>query len=54
MQTFEPGEDWFWNFETDKYAAGPELAAPRSHPEEQPVPGPAGAVPSDWADQLNR
>jgi hypothetical protein len=53
IQSFEPGEDWFWNFETDKYAAGPELAPPRQHPEHQPVPGPAGAVPQDWAQLLH-
>jgi hypothetical protein len=42
MQSFERGEDWFWDFETDEYAAGPQLAPPR-----QPAPGPAGAVPQD-------
>ena len=54
MQSFEPGEDWFWNFETDKYAAGPELAPPLAHPEDQPVPGPAGGVPTDWVDHLHQ
>src|SRR3954447_5683946 len=28
--------------------AGPKLQGPHSHPPDQPVPGPAGAVPSDW------
>ena len=54
MQSFEPGEDWFWDFETDEYAAGPALAPPHGHPDDQPVPGPAGAVPNDWPDRLNR
>ena len=54
MQSFEPGEDWCWNFETDRYAALPALAPPRDHPEDQPVPGPAGAVPDDWVDHLNQ
>jgi Zn-finger in ubiquitin-hydrolases and other protein len=53
IQTFEPGEDWFWNFETDEYATGAKLAPPRQHPERQPVPGPAGAVPADWAHRLH-
>jgi hypothetical protein len=53
MASFEPGEEWFWNFGTDKYAAGPELAPPLHHPESQPVPGPAGAVPEDWAEHLH-
>ena len=54
MRSFEPGEDWFWNFDTDKFAAGPALAPPSHHPEDQPVPGPAGLVPDDWVEQLNQ
>jgi hypothetical protein len=53
MRSFEPGEDWFWDFETDAYAEGPDLAPPSHHPESQPVPGPAGAVPADWVQQLH-
>jgi len=53
IQSFEPGEDWFWDFESDDYARGPHLAPPHHHPEDQPVPGPAGAVPRDWAQQLH-
>jgi hypothetical protein len=53
VQSYEPGENWFWNFETNElYEGGPELAAPVSHPEEQPAPGPAGRVPADWAKVL--
>jgi Zn-finger in ubiquitin-hydrolases and other protein len=54
MRSFEPGEDWFWNFETDDYADGPTLAPPHAHPDDQPVPGPAGLVPADWVDHLHR
>ena len=54
MTSYEPGEDWYWDFETDEYAQGPDLAPPTHHPEDQPVPGPAGAVPADWQQQLNR
>lgn len=54
IQSYEPDEDWFWNFETDKYAAGAPLAPPVDHPPEQPVPGPAGAVPADWVQYLHR
>ena len=54
MQSFEPGEDWFWDFETDEYAAGPQLVPPLHHPEDQPAPGPAGAVPQDWVQRLHR
>ena len=54
MQSFEPGEDWFWDFEADDYGEGPALAPPDSHPVDQPVPGPEGAVPHDWMTRLNR
>lgn len=53
MQSFEPGEDWFWNFETGKGFNGPELAPPGSRPESQTVPGPDGRVPEDWQSRLN-
>jgi len=52
IQSFEPGEDWFWSYELNAYAHGPRLADPQHHPDSQPVPGPAGRVPIDWRDQL--
>jgi hypothetical protein len=52
VQSFEPGEDWFWSFAEEAYANGPALAPPDSRPEDQPVPGPAGAVPADWQSRL--
>lgn len=48
VQSFEPGEDWFWNYETEEAFTGPLLAPPTQHPISQPVPGPAGRVPRDW------
>ena len=48
MQSFEPGEDWFWNYATGQVIDGPILARPHAHPASQPTPGPAGAVPSNW------
>jgi Zn-finger in ubiquitin-hydrolases and other protein len=54
IQSFEPGEDWFWDFEADDYGEGPQLTPPDSHPAGQPTPGPAGAVPSDWMSHLHR
>src|SRR5690349_14576330 len=48
IQSFEPGEDWYWSYEADAFYEGPELAPPTSHPADQPVPGPAGNVPPDW------
>jgi hypothetical protein len=53
IQTFEPGEDWFYDYRTDAFLEGPALAAPQHHPVDQPVPGPAGRVPPNWVDLLN-
>jgi hypothetical protein len=54
IQSFEPGESWYWDFRTDAYATGPELAPPQHRPVDQASPGPAGAVPRDWVERLNR
>jgi hypothetical protein len=54
IRSFEPGEDWYWDFATDDYADGPQLAPPAHHPQDQPVPGPAGVVPADWQRHLQR
>ena len=54
MQSFEPGEDWFWNFEREKGLLGPRLADPQSRPEDQPVPGPEGRVPDNWRDLIHQ
>jgi hypothetical protein len=53
LQSFEPGEDWFYDYRSDGFFEGPALASPDSHPADQPVPGPAGAVPNDWQRHLN-
>jgi hypothetical protein len=53
ITSFEPGEDWFWNFALADEVAGVPLAPPRHHPLDQPTPGPAGSVPRDWMDRLN-
>jgi len=52
IQSFEPGEDWFWSYRLNDFADGPRLADPQHHPTSQPVPGPAGRVPADWQEQL--
>ena len=52
-RSFEPGEDWFWDYRSGDYIDGPELAPPASRPVDQPVPGPAGQVPPNWQDFLN-
>jgi hypothetical protein len=54
IASFEPGEDWFWSYETNElYESGPALVPPDSHPASQPVPGPAGRVPRDWQRHLH-
>jgi hypothetical protein len=53
IRSFEPNEPWFWNYSSEEYAYGPELAPPDHHPLDQPVPGPAGRVPRDWEDHLH-
>ena len=53
VQSFEPGEDWFWDYQAEGYGSGPALAPPVAHPPGQPVPGPAGRVPADWASRLH-
>jgi hypothetical protein len=53
ISSFEPGEEWFWNYQTSTYIDGPSLVPPDCHPLDQPVPGPAGRVPSDWAAHLH-
>ena len=54
IRSFEPGEDWFWSYETDEfYGGGPELAPPEHHPVSQTVPGPAERVPADWQSHLH-
>ncbi|MEW1698390.1 UBP-type zinc finger domain-containing protein [Streptomyces sp. NPDC093249] len=54
VQSFEPGEAWFWNYATNGlYDSGPALAAPGDHPADQSVPGPADRVPGDWQTRLH-
>jgi hypothetical protein len=53
IRSFEPGEDWFWDYSTQEFYEGPALAPPDHHPASQPVPGPQGSVPSDWERHLH-
>ncbi|MBV9718712.1 MAG: UBP-type zinc finger domain-containing protein [Candidatus Eremiobacteraeota bacterium] len=53
IASFEPGEEWFYDYRTEQFVDGPALPAPRWHPDEQPVPGPAGRVPHDWQRRLS-
>ena len=53
IASFEPGEDWFYDYEEEAVIPRAELASPRSHPVDQPVPGPEGRVPRDWRSLLH-
>jgi ubiquitin-hydrolase Zn-finger-containing protein len=48
IRSFEPGESWFWNYRTEEFYDGPQLAPPEHHPLSQSTPGPADRVPFDW------
>ncbi len=52
IRTFEPNEDWFWDYATNQYSDGPALAPPEHHPLDQSVPGPAERLPADWQELL--
>ena len=53
IRSFEPGEDWFWDYRTEQFYDGPPLAPPQHHPLDQPTPGPEGRVPADWERYLH-
>ncbi len=52
-QSFEPGENWFWDYVAEDYYDGPKLADPQSHPIEQTTPGPRDRVPADWRQRVH-
>jgi hypothetical protein len=53
IRSFEPGETWYFSYETQDTYEGPELTPPQHHPYDQSVPGPANRVPSDWQRHLH-
>ena len=53
IASFEPGEDWCYDYRTGDTVASPQLSEPTAHPAHQPVPGPSGRVPHDWQSKLN-
>lgn len=53
IASFEPGENWFYDYRSGKVFDGPVLAGPRAHPPEQAVPGPADRLPDGWEYQLH-
>jgi len=53
IASFEPGENWFYDYRTREMIEGVELLPPHAHPKHQPTPGPHGRVPVDWESLLN-
>ena len=53
IASFEPGEDWFYDYEKQATIEGATLPPPHAHPKNQPAPGPAGRVPANWESLLN-
>ena len=53
IASFEPSEDWFYDYRTEAATRGAELAPPRWHPVDQAVPGPQGQVPRNWRSLLH-
>ena len=54
IRTFEPDEDWFYDYQTGQAFDGPDLAPPESRPPDETAPGPRGRVPQDWAEHIHR
>ena len=48
IRSFEPEEDWFYDYRSDQPVEGPTLVDPQHHPLDQSTPGPAERVPDDW------
>lgn len=53
VRSFEPGEDWFYDYRNQDFVTGPDLAPPSSRPEGQGVPAPADRVPPNWRDLIH-
>ena len=52
IRSFEPGEDWFWDYASNDYYQGPELAPPQCHPLDQTAPGPRGRGAAQTGPEL--
>lgn len=53
IRSFEPDENWYYDYRDEQTFDGPRLAPPEHHPLAQSTPGPGGRVPADWQDQLH-
>ncbi len=53
IASFEPGEQWFYDYRDQQFYDGPALAPPDHHPLDQSAPGPAERLPADWQQRLH-
>ncbi|QKR99311.1 UBP-type zinc finger domain-containing protein [Sphingomonas sp. CL5.1] len=53
IRSFEPDEEWFFDYRDGAVFPGPNLVAPIARPVGQSVPGPEGAAPPDWMDYIH-
>jgi hypothetical protein len=53
VASFEPLQNWFYDYRFKKVLKGPRLVGPRWRPENQPAPGPEGNVPENWESLLH-
>jgi len=53
IQSFEPGEAWFYDYRSERVLRRPELSPPDSHPLDQGVPGPRRRGAAGLQSKLN-
>jgi hypothetical protein len=53
VASFEPLQNWFYDYSRKKVLRGPRLVGPRWRPETQSAPGPEGRVPRNWESLLH-
>ena len=53
VQSYEPGEDWFWDYGDESMVDGPAARPAHVAPGRPVGPGPRGRVPADWRDHIH-
>ncbi|WP_022909484.1 UBP-type zinc finger domain-containing protein [Aestuariimicrobium kwangyangense] len=53
ITSFEPGENWWWDYTTDQAVRGVTLPPPDARPVDQEPPAPRDRVPETWQDELH-
>ena len=52
IRSFEPGEDWFWNYRANEYMEGPAWPPRSIIPLTNPCLDQLGRVPANWGEPL--